>query len=68
MLENISNNSMYTTIPPEVEICFTEEELWDRQNEILDEPCDFYVLDMDFLERDIAEFEDILENAPEEMV
>ena len=34
MLENISNNSMYTTIPPEVEICFTEEELWDKQNEI----------------------------------
>ena len=68
MLENIPNNSMYTTIPLEVEICFLEEDLWDIQNEIPDEPCDFYELDISFLERDIAEFEDILKNAPEEMI
>jgi len=67
MLENIANNSMYTTIP-EYEIFFTEDELWDMQNEIPDEPCDFEELDVDFIEMENAEFEDILKNEPREMI
>lgn len=67
MLENIPNNSMYTTIPPEVdEICFIE--LWEKQNGIPNEPCDFEDLDMNFLEIENAEFEDMIKNAPKEMI
>ena len=63
MLENIPNNSMYTTIIPDMEIYIVDE--WEKQNMIPDEPCEFEDFDMNFLDYEQEEFEDILKNEPQ---
>lgn len=65
MLENIANNSMYTTIPPFNEPELDEFDLWEM-SEIPEEPYDDY-FDFKFIEQEKEELEDILKNCPEEM-
>ena len=55
MLENIPNNSMYTTIPPIEDISFFDDDVVDYN---------FEPLDTSFIENEDKEMEDLIKHEP----
>lgn len=60
------DGGMYSTMPPEVLIIDNiDEYIWDKMNELPDEPVDYDDFDPDFLDNEDKELEELLKYEPE---